>query len=614
MNDRELIALREYGFNTHRGWKTRSRLSDQILQGDWQTVFPDMSVSHKEPLVENVYTEALYDKAASAASVTPQVEVAPVRGTREDRAESQAQKRRRAFRTFLLTVTDEQVGWAMDWLQHGAMFGMPWKLWRDPEGQGRYPFGVRLDPRWAFPLSHNSRGDLTQAFFLRYQPLHELERDYGFDNDALGRLRAWSKGKGRQEVRTVETIWYVDETSWGMAVVASPNPTPDMWRYTDPLGFSAGDMFSDWVIPKHPHRLSRCPIVEKRRLTADGEYRGALDDMIPNLRVAQNIMARLMDMIDIQTGVPIGLDNVSNPEDFVPGGILRGTGEGDMRIIIPQFPVNFEAITHARGEIDAARNVGAYPQQRSGEHGASIASGKAAGAVMGAFNVQLAWNQRDLAVFYRDLLSRMAEFDEVWCPGRKEITGWDEGELYSDSYDPASFWKQDYRNEITFNRVGLEEHNFITRLGLFKQMGAISARTMMRKSGLIDNPLQEEREQDLEKVKEAFFGLVAQQALLGNADPLYRYAQKIDADNATTRQAVFDTIREMRLVAADGGVQPPGGPPGGGRADSAMLMERSLDAGGVPGSAEGLPPPRVGGALAGMLPPGMGRALESVGG
>jgi hypothetical protein len=328
------------------------------------------------------------------------------------------------------------------------------------------------------------------------------------------------------------------------------------------------------------------------------------------MKVAQNLMARVIEMLDIQTATPIGLDNVANPDQFKPGGILRGTGEGDLKIVIPQWPANFEAMAHVDKAIDAARNVGAYPQQRSGEHGASIASGKASQAVMGAFNVQLAWNQRDLASFYRNVLNVMAEFDEKWCPGVKDITGWDEGEIYSDTYNPESFWKGDYRCEITFNRVGLEEHNWMTRLGLFKNMNGLSSRSLMRKSGMIDNPLAEEAEMDLEKVKDAFFTLVGQQALQGNGDPLYKYAMKIDGDKMSPRQAMWATIKEMRLVTAEG--RPVPGQGAGVNPGQAMLAEKSLDAGGMPGSAAGLPPPRVGGALAGMLPPGMGRALADI--
>lgn len=605
--DRQLIELREYAFRSHQGWKTRTRLSDQILQGDWFTAWPDLTAEYREPLVEDVYTEALYDKAATAASVSPQVEVAPTRGTRADRAEMGAQKRRRVFKTLLLTIMEQQVQWAMDWLQTGAMYGMPWKNWRDEDP---YPYGMRLDPRWAYPLAHDSSGRLTQIFFMRYRPMTEMVHDYGVSNEALRNLKAWKMAKGGRtdQPHTIEEIWYVDETRWGLAAVAGEHPTPDMFRYTDPR-HQTGEMFAEWIIPLHEHGMKHCPVVEKRRLTADGEYRGALDPMIPNLRVAQNIMARLMEMVDLQTGVPIGLDNVANPENFVPGGILQGNGEGEMRIIIPQFPVNFEAITHARGQIDAARNVAHYPQQRSGEHGASIASGKAAGAVMGGFNTQLAWNQRDLAIFYRDMLSTLAEFDEKWCPGTKDITGWDEGEFYSESYDPAKFWKGDYRNEISFTRVGLEEHQMMTRLGLMKNLGAMSNRTLMRKSGMVDNVLAEEREMDLDQVKAAFFALVQQQALQGNADPLFRYSQKVD-DDKSPREAMWETIQEMRLVTPENERQ--GGTPGPDRSplDAAQRAESALDAGGIPGRAEGLPPPRVGGALAGLLPAGAGRALS----
>jgi len=62
----ELRSLREEALFDHRDWKRRSWTSDLIARNEWSTVWDDLSTEASEALVENVYVEALEDKAASA--------------------------------------------------------------------------------------------------------------------------------------------------------------------------------------------------------------------------------------------------------------------------------------------------------------------------------------------------------------------------------------------------------------------------------------------------------------------------------------------------------------------------------------------------------------------
>lgn len=604
----ELVQLREYAQNAHKGWKQRSLTSDLIVQGRWNTVWPDLTIEERDPLVENIYNEALYDKAASAAAVLPFVEVSPTRGTRLDRAEGNAQMRRRAFISFMRDslVEDKQIAWTFDWLQHGAMYGMPWKDFRT---DSLHPYAIRFDPRTAYPIAHDSKDELRQIFFLKYRKMADLERDYGLEHEALRAMRVWSMRNGRDLSRPVEEVWYADETHWGVAVVAAMNPTPPNFRYVNPLFRNeGGPPFVEWLVPLHEHGLNGCPVVEKAKRSPDGEYRGALDDMIPNLKVAHNVMARIITQLEISTALPTGIEGVENPEDFGPNALLYGDGSGNMDFKQPPMRPNFEALQQVALQLDSARNAGAYPQQRAGDPGASISSAKGTVALQGSFNAQLAWNQRDLAIFYRRLLGKLANFDQVYCGGaNKQIEGWDEGEMFSDKYDPATFWKDDFRCEIGFARVGLDEQANLTRLAMASQMGGMSARSFMRKSGLVDNPLNEEREQALESVASGFMAFAMAQANAGNLDPIIKFVEKVDGDEVTARAAIIDTIKSMFAVPAQGG---PAGQGGGPNAGAALQQARSLEAGGIPGNAAGQP--SMGPELASLLPPGLGRAAASV--
>lgn len=395
----------------------------------------------------------------------------------------------------------------------------------------------------------------------------------------------------------------MDADTWGLAYGWAPDMDSNLFSYMAPTGeMGAGSMIR-WAVPPHPHRLDGCPAILKARRAPDGQIRGALDPMIPNLRVAQNVMARILEDLERNVYAPDLIEGVENPEDFGPGALLIGTGEGRMRYETARRPANLEALQQVALQTEYARGAAAFPQQRSGEFGASIASAKAVSSAMGSYSVQQGWSQRDVALFYRNCLSRLANFDEQWCPGQKEITGWDEGEIYTDRYDPSAFWKGDYRVEVGFHNVGLDEHNYLIRLGVAKNMGGLARRSFMRKSGLVDNPLGEEREIALENVTDAFQALMFQQASAGNPEPLSRFAREVDGDKGSVRQAAMRVIRDLYTVPEQGQ-----GSQGEGTPSQVTQMVRSMEQGGIPGQAEALP--EVGGGLASILPPGAVPALN----
>jgi hypothetical protein len=604
-SSQQLLELRDFAVRQHRDWKLRSRTTDLLVQGKWAVLWPDLSVSEIDPTVENLLVEALEDKTAAAASVTPYIECAPTRGTRGDEAERNAQRRRRIFISMMRDslIEEKQQAWYTDWYKDGACYSIPWVNWNDDE---RHPFLIRLDPRHAYPLAHNSNDELSNILCIKYRRLVDLVQDRTAA-PAVAYIVARMEAAGRKRPESVEEIWYCDDRQWGLAYCAALDSN-EGWRYVSPLsGSTANTAIVSWAVDPHDHGLSGCPVIEKARRTPDGEYRGALDVMIPNLKVAHNLMSRLLEDVDKQIYAPDIIENVEDLDEFRPGGLLVGTGAG-AQYISTRKPINYEAMQHVGQQLASARNAGAFPQQRSGEFDASIASAKAVTAVMGGYGVQQAWAQRDMALFYRRSLSRLAEFDEAWCGGRKkEITGFDEGELFTDKYDPASFWKGDFRLEVGFHNVGLDEQQHLTRLAVAKNMGGLSRRSFMRKSGMVDNPLTEETEIALEVISDSMLAFAFKQADQGNLDPVIKLAQRIDDDKQTVRQAALDVIRETYAVP-EGGAQPgAGGMPGGGDPAAAMLQQRSLEQGGVPGQAAEMP--QVSPQLLAMLPKGPRQAM-----
>jgi hypothetical protein len=592
MNEKDLLDLWRWAVSRHGDWKRRSQISDLLVQQKWSVIWADLAIGEYDPLVENLYLEALEDKAAQAASIVPFIEVAPTRGTRDDEAERNAQLRRRIFISFMRDsfFEDKQQAWYFDWFQHGLCAAVPWVDWnREP----RHPFLVRMDPRTVYPVASDSNEQTSACLIVKYRRLVDLAND-PVAQHALPALRTDIEGRGKKMPEAVQEVWWMDADTWGLAYAYSPDMDSNLFRYVSPINIQGAGAMVRWAIEPHPHLLNGCPAVVKIRRTPDGEIRGALDNMIPNLRVAQNVMARILQDLERNVAAPDMIEGVENPTDFGPGALLIGTGEGKMRYESARRPMNLEALQQVALQREFARGAGAFPQQRSGEPGASINSAKGITASMGSYSTQQGWSQRDIALFYRLCLSRLANFDEQWCPGRKEITGWDEGEIYTDKYNPATLWKGDHRLEVGFHNMGLDEHNYLVRLGVAKNMGGLARRSFMRKSGLVANPLSEERDIALEGVTDAFQALMFQQASAGNPQPLMEFAQAIDGDQTTSRQAAMSVIKKLYTVPEGGTQGQPGSSP------DVLSQIRSLEQGGIPGQAANLP--EVSGGLASILP------------
>lgn len=609
-DEADLVEARSFAFNIHQDWKRRTKAGDLIASGFWKTVWPDLSVEAIDPNVENTYIEALEDKSNAGHGMTPTLFVAPSTGTRLDRGEKQANKKRKVFVSYNQRSREEKLRmkWLLDWYQHGAAYSWPWVDWRRAP---RLPFYIRHDPRHAYPLAHDSTGRLTSIIHSKHRRLVDIEQEWGLDHPAVVDFKRFYGDKsGETEPTDVEEIWFADTHRWGVALYVSMRENI-FGQYKDPTTNPAGtgDGKAFFLAPPHPHNMSRCPAVENRRETFDGEYRGPIEAMTPNLKVAHNIMSRILEDMELQLGAPVVMDNIENWEEFGPFAHLRGTGEGAASVEFARPPSNFEAAQHVVSAVEASKRVGKQPQQRGGDPGASISSAKGSNVLMGTFNDELAVAQTDLAAFSQETLSVCAEFDVAWCDSNKKIAGFDQGEAYDETYTPSQlFNNEDYRLMVTYGGMaGLDRQNHLIQLALMKNSNAMSNRSFMQGSGLIDNVLQEEREIALDQVSLGFFALLAQQAQSGNNDPLLKFAEAIDDDDETARAAIMKTIKEMTVQSADPGPAPSS------PAD-ALLQARSLEAGGQPGSAAGLPPgpPTPGPGLQRALPAQTGRLAETL--
>jgi len=607
----ELATLRDEAVKEHRSWKRRILTLDSIAADEWQTVWDDLTVEYGEPLVENIALQALEDKAAAAASVRPRVRVAPTRGTAKDRAEKVAAKRRRVFksywdRSFMETMP---LRLALDWMGTGTFYLMPWCDFYHKDGSlrepsERFPFQIRVDPRQAYPLGHNLQGRLTEILFTRMRRFTDIQNEYGYTHPALMRLRERFDrvAHSNQKLNMVEETWWYDEDDWAVAVTARVENTGfDAWRYVAP---TTGDRnrIDEWLVAPTSHQLNWCPVTEGKRTANDGEYRGAIDAIIPRLKVAQNIMARYLEDVADSVHGPVVMENIINPEDYGPNAELIGDGQGRAKVEYPRKPIGFEARQSVLDQLDMGRRDGKYPVQRGGDPNASVLSERGTTALMGAFNDELRSCHTDIARALQWNNVLCANYDEVHAFGRKTIDGFEGVAAFEESYDAATLFRGDYRNQVSYGfAAGLDRQNLMSLMALGRNLKGISQRTFMRETGLVDDEIQEERDILIEDMTLAMEGYLMQQAAAGNLQPLQTMIDKVDDDSKTVRQAVSETITEMQAVNTQPG--PGQGQPAGALSGAdPERMVNSLEAGGA-GTEGGVSD--LGARLRRVMPAGM---------
>lgn len=610
MDLHDIAEGRSWGVRQHSFWKAQMRIMDEIQANRWEVIWDDETVEPAPPLVENAYLTAVEDKTMAAAQSLPSLIVWPTQGTQKDKSEANAERRRRVMSSYWTRSNLRREAFTLygDWHHSGVMYAMPWAdgLWT-PD-MDSFPYFLIVDPRGVYPLGHRSNGDLSSALIVRKRLYRDVEAEWGVDHPGLKELKARRTKMGLEaKLEMVEELWVMDDTGWGVAFCDTSLPRD---KYS-PRSSGFGPMTSEgwpvaWALPWEDHGLPRCPLVEAKRKTLDGEYRGVVWDIVPTLQVAHNLMAKLLEDVDANIFAPTLLDNIVNPDEYGPNGILIGTGDRPANILRDRPPVNFEAQQVIGGLLDQARRQAMEPEQRSGVFGASIASQKAVNAVMGSWNAELAQAQIDFEHFLGQLTSLTAAFDENYTPGKKKVDGYDsQGGAYSLTYDPVTLYKGDWRCHVTYGeRTGLDENNHVTRLAMVRNMGGMAKRTFMTKSGVIQDPLQEEREIGLELILDQFNmqvlpGLIQS----GQFDILQDFIANIDSDRMTYREAVLAAMKKLYAptdpAAAEGAVPGAAAPGAGGPADLIEMM-RSAEAGGIPGNAEGFP---LAPDLAGMLPP-----------
>ena len=538
---------RHHTLVSNQNSKQRMTRAGRILRNEWHKVWPDLSVTESEPSVENIYLEASEDKAATAASIPPNFTVPPRRGTRVDRAERDAQLARRVFVTLVQNshIDEHLVDFYSDWFVHGLVCGIAWKDWHDPTGR---PFVEVVEPRHMYPISWNPRGDLREGMIIKRRRWADLVREYGPGNPGLMHV----SGMGQIENWYEEIIW-ADEDSWGVAVGHESGVTSGDFNYRRPTETGYNNMAVGWLREPSAHKLNGCPIIVKKAFNSDREIHGKLDGMLPPLKMAHGLNMELWTNLKRNIHAPPLMQNVENPEDYGPDTIMQGVRGADEAVIAyPRPPTDFAGFSEVQTQLQSARAAGHQPQQRSGEPGASIASGDAVTALQGGYNAMQSWAQMDVGAFLTCAFGRVAALDEQWTVGEIMIDGFDAGEAYSDKYTPSKFWKGDYRVHVSFHALGVDSHTNLLNMGAAHRLGWLPKRDAMLRSGLVANHLAAERDMSLDTGVQTFEQLIVPALVQsGQLEPWLKYMELIDGDKETPRSAMVKVLGEQQQQQAE---------------------------------------------------------------
>lgn len=555
-----LIDARGFRMDNNQDWKNRLRELDELYRGEFfRRYVGETDVTEEQLMVMNLVQVGLDDIGRLVSEALPTVRCVPMSDT--DVAQDQANVREQIANTYWERNHGEILvpKLSMDLAGAGAAFVVV--SW--PNGE-EYPCFARIDPRFCYPDVHN--GQLQDLMVIR--PLRLREASRLFPDLNLGEIPG-------HVADTAEIIEYYSGVECVQAVSLNKSGNP-----------IKGGL--DIVKRYEPGLGGMVPVAFAQLDTYDGGIRGMFDQIASSIRTKNRIIRQVLDYTDSMTYAPFVSKGVLNPDDppgpnthyrLDPNVQDAQFGRVDPAGSAPQL---FALLDYLDRE---QRGGTGYPVQRQGEVQQSIASAAFVNSTMGQLTTTVRNLQRLIASLREQLNSISFKVDE----------------RHLDRIKPLSFAvgaKKTYRpskdiNGITMNTVtygagaGLDRQNADVRVMQHKGAGFISNSTAREQIDYLISP-----DQESQKIEEEAAESALMQKLLAEA-PWQDIAKIISLMKKGKRldDAAIQYLEEQQSAAeeftAQGGV-PGGTSPGPAPVErDAETSEASLQAGGIPGEAEG---------------------------
>ena len=570
----QLRDRRDWLVQKHQDHKDRVRAVTNVAIGDWYVEWPDLSRTPEAPTVANQIELGINHWSAIGGAILPSVHV-PVNKTKDRRKEkSAARKRERRVQEVweASNITETAALLWGDYAGAGSAVAGVWMNFEESDPAERNPFVLRYDPRHTYILKDNV-GNITEMLVARKISKAELGAMYP---EYIGMF-----GESDDEM-VEEWFWY----------------TPDRVRYAVVDVSREGKVGSRQVmIVDEEWGLGFVPAWEAVRPSFDGQRRGVFDQSLHILRTMHRLMLMTIMSSEEHAFPAIGTFDAVNPEDFGPGAVIQfRSAEGKIDRLGPTSHFDVKDTIARLGEEAAKQSV--YPQQLSGEPGASIVSSRGIKASMGALDARLAVAHKQFEILFGKVSGFILAMDEKFADAEKTILGdmtdTSDAETYLPKSDVAGSWTVLCTYGIG---AGSDPANIEVRLNMNLANGLISTETARRQLPFLKDP-------DAEKV------LILREAMeMGVIQGIMAMAQGGDPTLAAKGLALLQNddvkdIGEVLQELTDALLAPPEPAPAAGGGDPALAAVQgaeSLARGGVPGSAEQAPPGLGMPPLAGIL-------------
>lgn len=473
--------------------------------------------------------------------------------------------------------------WWGDYAMGGSAIGMTWTDFSVPEAD-RNPYFSRVDPRHAYLLK-NQLGEITELLVARKRSLEDLRRE-------LPEMQGAKLPPGLDE-EVEEWFWY----------------TPDklLHAVADAKKRGPGEKRQGVILAETENTLGRVPAVELVRPSTDGERRGVFDQSLHILRTMHRLMLLTIHSSEEEVFPPIFEYDVQNPEDFGPSGTLHGRSP-EARIERLGGKSHFDVKDLIARLTEEANRSGAFPQQLSGEPGASIVSARGIKASMGQIDARLAVAHKGFEWFLEHLSGLLLQFDETYCDGEKTIYGDTTERRDPEKFLPSRDIKGAYEVAVSYGLgAGSDPSNREMRLAMHLSQGLLSQESAREQLDFVQDGPREGVRIARETAVQALLAGIYTQASQGQVAPAAKLLELLNREDASLGEITQDMVAFI-INPEQAQTGPPGmpGAPGQGGAEAVAAGAESMARGGIPGNAEDAPPamglPALGGLMGGGGP------------
>lgn len=556
----DLWSRRDMLVEKHGDHKARVRTATNVANGEWYVEWPDLTQTPEAPTVANIVEMGIHHWSAVGGAVLPSIRV-PVNLTQErTQARRGARKRERRLRELWKDSNMAALAslWWGDYAGAGTAIVGAWVDFSLPKEERR-PFAVRFDPRHTYTL-RDERNNVTELLVARKRSKLELSVEFPeaaavFDSSPEEAIEEWVWYKRDRLIHA-----FVDISKDGR----TKNRNYFLANVENPLGF--------------------VPAYEIVLTSFDGQRRGVFDQTIHILRTMHRLMMLTIYSTEEHAFPAVAGYDVANLEEWGPGALLEyRSPEGRIDRIGPTQ--HFDVKDLIARLTEEARSQSAFPQQLTGEPGASIVSARGINASMGQLDARLAVAHRQFEIGFGKLCGFLLALDEKFCDYETEIVG-DHRDAHakSESWLPSRDVNGAWDAECTYGlAAGSDPANMEVRLSMHLANGGVSQETYRQQLPFLEDPDREKVLIFREQMQTALVTGILSAAEAGDTSKAAEALKLVKKDDAD-----FDEIMEQLVEALAAPPTPEAGVAGGGM--EAIMGAESLARGGVPGSAEMAPP------------------------